>query len=195
MNFQTSPFRRAVGYLACRFSMCRLCHHSNAAHAGSGLGDFCFCPSRIFREPTWTNRFLPQAIQASDGALHVPLPGGDLRKCQVVVNGVILQECVGFCKTTYAKNYYQYSTSARGFQCFAGIFFRYFTKCSLTFWGYKKVHLFVSKGLPVTAERIEDAMTAKYEAPREAIEKDAAERHDPVRPEHREDQADPFRVF
>ncbi len=38
-------------------------------------------------------------------------------------------------------------------------------------------------------------MTAKYEAPREAIEKDAAERHDPVRPEHREDQADPFRVF
>ncbi len=33
-----------------------------------------------------------------DAAVHLPLPGGDLRKDQVVVRGAHLQECVLFCK-------------------------------------------------------------------------------------------------
>ena len=33
-----------------------------------------------------------------DAAVHFPLPGGDLRKGQVVVRGLFLQECVRSCK-------------------------------------------------------------------------------------------------
>ena len=36
-----------------------------------------------------------------DAAVHLPLPGGNLRKSQVVVKGVILQECVLSCKREF----------------------------------------------------------------------------------------------
>jgi DNA invertase Pin-like site-specific DNA recombinase len=41
-----------------------------------------------------------------DASCHLPLPGRDLRKSQVVVKGVFLQECVPFCKENMTNFYF-----------------------------------------------------------------------------------------
>ena len=41
-----------------------------------------------------------------DAPCHLPLPGRDLRKSQVVVKGVFLQECVPFCKENITSFYF-----------------------------------------------------------------------------------------
>lgn len=40
--------------------------------------------------------------RARDGPVRLPLPGGDLRKCQIIVKGVNSKECVLFCQADSA---------------------------------------------------------------------------------------------
>ena len=53
-----------------------------------------------------------------DAAGHVPLPGGDLRKCRLIVIDAFLQKCVPFCKARCGGQSNNYNLEKSRFLCY-----------------------------------------------------------------------------
>ena len=51
-------------------------------------------PQRLPAMESWNNHRHSSSEGVRNAAVHLPLPGGDLRKGQVIVKGAFLQECV-----------------------------------------------------------------------------------------------------